>query len=1188
VSRACPSCGSDNGPSARFCATCGTPLARTCPRCGAEVADAARFCPTCGQSLASDVVPDERKIATVLFVDLVDSTALGDRLDPERVRAILQGYFSVVSSTVAAWGGSIEKYIGDAAVAVFGVPRVREDDAARAVSAAAEIGERIAALAAEPGERSDVRLAIRIGVNTGEVVAPAEIHPDRPLVTGDTVNVAARIEAAAQPGQILVGERTYLATRSIFDYEPQDPVRAKGKPEPVAVHRLVGRRASAAEAGPVRAVRGPLVGRERELAFIGAQIDAAIASGMPRLAVVYGEAGIGKSRVVREAIALAGSERANLTVLRGRCPAVDKGITYWPLVEILRAACGISLDDDASEAGAKLSGAVRGLLARGNVREDDVEASIFALATTAGIPMRDNPLDSARPLAVRSELARRWPAFASALAARGPAVLVVEDLHWANALLVEMLERILDRAVGPVVVVATARPEFAEAETTLNVGRQEAASMSLRPLDAAQGSALLDALLPERRLPPETETAILATAEGNPLFVEEIVARLVETGAIVRDDGRWEVAQDTVSLAIPDTIHGVLAARIDGLPELERRVLREAAVIGRVFWDRPLGLALGSADVGEPLDTLERRGLVVLRPASTLSGEAEYAFKHALVRDVAYAGLTLARRAAAHAATATWLATVSPERPEELAELIAYHWERALGDGADLAWSDGSPELADVRRRAMLGFRVAADTARKRYDLKRAIELQERAIELAVTPDDRAAALEELGNIHDTAYDGDHARAAWEEAIAIVRTLPDGPHAVSRMRMNLARMAAIMWGSFSTPVEPDVIDGYVDEGRAGDPDARTLAWLEMLKAAAGVRWIAFHRPDPVPAAERVRALDAAYDWAERHGDARLLSNVLHNRRALLIANGDVDGAVAAARRQLETAGSIGDPRERHLGMIEAACTLTWVAGEAAAMVELLRASLLLGRELRPHDVNHSTMNLIAALSLSGRWDDIPPVIDEHVRAFDEQPDGSCPFAMSAFPLAAIFHARRGAAEKGRELLAKKTPESEWPVGMAEALRAKATLELGDAGAARDEARRVLDTGQRNYAEEPAIELLVLADALVALEDWDGVRASLPELRARQGLVAAARATVDRAEASARAAAGDRASAIGLLEAAVRDFDRLDPYEAARTRERLATLTDRAAERDELLAAALATYQRLGALPDMRRLAAAAG
>jgi predicted ATPase len=271
-------------------------------------------------------------------------------------------------------------------------------------------------------------------------------------------------------------------------------------------------------------------------------------------------------------------------------------------------------------------------------------------------------------MAVTTELGRRWPAFASSLAARGPVVIVIEDLHWANPLLVDMVQRILARSAGAILIVATARPEFAETQPSLAVGRSDVASISLRPLDRRQGAVLLDGLLPDRHLTPEVEADILGTAEGNPLFIEEIVTRLVETGSIVRDDGHWQSAGGAPGLAIPDTIHGLLAARIDGLPEQERRVLREAAVVGKVFWDQPVAIALGASDVDELLAGLERRGLVALRPSSSLSGQVEYIFKHALIRDVAYSGMSMARRATAHAAVAAWLATLSPERPEELAD----------------------------------------------------------------------------------------------------------------------------------------------------------------------------------------------------------------------------------------------------------------------------------------------------------------------------------------------------------------------------------------------------------------------------------------------------------------------------------------------------------------------------------------
>jgi len=1180
VARACPSCGADNAVAARFCATCGSELPGGCPRCGAEVPPDARFCPSCGLPLVADEVPDERKLVTAVFVDLVDSTALGDRLDPERGRAILQAYFSIVSSTAAAWGGSIEKFIGDAAVAIFGVPRVREDDAARAVSAAVEIRDRVAELAAELAERNGLQLAIRIGVNTGDVVAPADVRLDRAMVTGDAINVAARLETAAGTGEILVGERTFQATRSVFRYASAERVMVKGKAEALVVHRLEGRIRGAFEAGPARNLQARIVGRERELAVLGGLLDEAIETRSPRLGLVYGPAGIGKSRLVQEAIALGSSERPDLTTLRGRCPAVDKGIAYWPLAEIVRSACGISLDDPVELARAKLDERARPLLTSAGYAEDDVAATIFALATTAGIPLPDNPLERARPLAVKTELGRRWPAFASALASRGPIVFVVEDLHWASPLLISMIEQVLARSTGAVLIVATARPEFAETQPSFAVGRSDVATLSLRPLDRRQAAGLLDGLLPDRSLPTKIEDDILMTAEGNPLFIEEIVTRLVEMGSIVREDGRWRSTDGETSLAIPDSIHGLLAARIDGLPDAERRVIREAAVVGKVFWDQPVATAVGAADIGDPLSELERRGLVALRPRSSLAGQVEYAFKHALIRDVAYAGLSIARRATAHAAAADWLGTLSPERPEELAELIAYHYEHALGDGADLAWPAGSTELQDLRQRAMKAFRIAGVTARKRYDLARATELHERAVELAVTPLERAVALEELGDVHDAAYDGDHAKLAWDESIAIWRTLPDGGTAIARQCMKTARMAAIMWGSFGTPMDPERIDECVRTGFDAGPDPETRAWLELLEAAAGVRWIAFHRPDPIPAVERTRAADAARAYVERTGNTILEAMELRVRCALLIANGDVDGAIAATRRQLAVADVLDDPRERHLGLIEAANTLTWVAGEAEAMIEPLYRALRIGRELRPHDVNHSTMTLSAALYLAGRWDEIPALVDEHRSAFAAQRDSSCPFAMAGFPLAAVVLAQRGEPDQARTV-AREMPESEWPVGMVEAFQAMATLALGDASGARDQARRVLDAGARNYSEEPAIELLVMADALIALGEWDGLATFLPELRARQRLVALGGPTADRAEGLVLANAGSTAAAIEHLERAIVAFDGLAVFEAARTREHLAELDP--SRRHELLDAALATYVALGATPHASRV-----
>lgn len=1114
-------------------------------------------------------------------MDLVDSTVLGERLDPERLRSVLSAYFSLVSSTVGAWGGTVEKFIGDAVVGVFGVPRVREDDAARAVSAAAEIADRIREVAADMDRRYGIRLALRIGVNTGEVIAPSDVRPDRPMVTGDAVNVAARLQSAAEPGTVLVGDRTFLSTRSLFAFAEPVELRLKGKEQPVVAHALIGPIAGAVEAGPTRNLQARVIGRERELAVLRGLLDEVVETEIPRLAMVYGPAGVGKSRLVREAVAIAVSERTDLQVLRGRCPAIGPGVTYWPLAEIVRAACGISLDDRGPEAQTKLRDGASELLRAAGMSHSETESTIFALATTAGITLPDNPLDRSRPIAVVTELARRWPQFLSAFASARPIAVVIEDLHWASDQVLEMVERLVSRTTGPMLLVVTARPEFAEEHSAFAAGLAEAATVSLRPLTKAQSGDLLAGLLPAHDLPAAIQDQILDTAEGNPLFVEEIVSRLIEADELRLDEGRWRSATDGQEVAIPDTINGLLAARIDALPELERRVLREASVVGRIFWDEPVSAAVGSADIADAMAGLERRGLVLMRPTSSLGDKAEYAFKHALIRDVAYVGLPLANRCRAHAAVATWLAALSPDRPEELAELVAFHYRAALGEGAELAWPTDSPDLADVRRRARQAFLVGGATARKRFAINQAVDLHQRAIELARTDEERTVALEELGDDYDADYDGNHAVPAWDEAIGIRLALRDSGPSVARMAMKAARMGAIRWGGFSVPMEPEVIDRYVDTGLAAVSDPDTRAWLLVMKGAAGLRWVAFHRDDPVPLEERVRAGEEARDRAGESGDETLAANALQTIGSLLMARGDVARGLELMRTVIEMAPRIGDPRERHLLTIETANCLVWAGGDGEPMVAALMDALQLGRDLRVHDHCHSTATLMNALYLTGRWDEIPGYLNEHLGAFETDEAGtSCPFALGAFQLGAMVLAHRGEEQRAREV-AGQMPKSEAPVGIVEALQASVANALGDPAAARSIAERVLATGTRNFVEEPAVELAAMLDALIALEDWEGIRAFLPEARRRAEELTLAGPGADRAEGLVAAAAGETEQARQLLRAAIEGFDRVSPFEAARSREKLAVIDPEG--REELLAAALATYDRLGAKPHSERI-----
>ena len=343
----CGACGSEQAESARFCVTCGAPLQPVCGSCGAEVPPGARFCASCGRSVEHPEGREERKLVTVLFADLVDSTTFTERLDAERLRSVLGAYFSAVSSTVGAWGGTVEKYLGDAVVAVFGVPRVREDDAARAVSAAAEVIDRVRALDDDLGPRVGLRFGVRVGVTTGEAIIEADARSDQPLMTGEASTLAARLQGLAEPGSVLVGERTAALAGPGFTFDEPMAFEVKGRTEPVVARRLLARVPGAEPTSRGRLFGAAMVGRERELAVMAGLLDDVITQRRPRLVLVSGAAGVGKSRLVRELVATATAERPDLLVVRARCPAVGPGVTLWALAEVVRATCGISLDDPA-------------------------------------------------------------------------------------------------------------------------------------------------------------------------------------------------------------------------------------------------------------------------------------------------------------------------------------------------------------------------------------------------------------------------------------------------------------------------------------------------------------------------------------------------------------------------------------------------------------------------------------------------------------------------------------------------------------------------------------------------------------------------------------------------------------------------------------------------------------------------
>ncbi len=494
-------------------------------------------------------VSEERKLVTILFADVIGSTGLSERLDPERLRSLLDSYFAAMSEVIVSWGGTVEKFIGDAIVAVFGVPVAREDDTERALRAGGEMLERLNQLNRLFDERYRVTLNIRIGVNTGEVIAPVGQRVDRGTVYGDAVNVAARLQEAAEPGTVLAGERTYLAARNAFRFSEPVSHALKGRAEPVLARQLLAPETESRRGVP--GLQAPMIGRDSELGTLASLLEDVIDSKRPRLVTVLGPAGVGKTRLVQEFVALVSDRYAAARVLRGRCLAAGRGITYGALGEMLRTACVISLDDPADVAAEKLRGSVRAILTSIELPEAEIDSTVFALATTAGIAIPANPLDRLEPAAVADELARAWPRFAAAYVAQTHGVFIVEDLHWADEQLLDMLERLIARTQGPLLVVGTARPELAESHPAFGGGSEDFSRIALRPLNEKHSRELLEHLLRVAELPSEVRDEILSRAEGNPLFLEEILRRLIDEGALVRVDGAWRAVLRCVALRFP-------------------------------------------------------------------------------------------------------------------------------------------------------------------------------------------------------------------------------------------------------------------------------------------------------------------------------------------------------------------------------------------------------------------------------------------------------------------------------------------------------------------------------------------------------------------------------------------------------------------------------------------------------------
>lgn len=939
-----------------------------CIACGASLPEDARFCPACGAAVESAPGPvtEERKLATVLFADLVSSTARAHGEDPERVRARLDRFYAAMAEEIERTGGTVEKFAGDSVMAAFGAPAALEDHAERALHAALAMQRRLRGL-------YDDELALRIGVNTGEVVV-GRPREGSSFVTGDAVNVCARLEQAAEPGEVLAGERTAAAAGGAFEFGDRRVVEAKGKPDGVACRPVV-RALTLMRPRGVGGLRRVFVGRESELDLLHATFRRTAAQGEPHLVTIIGEPGVGKTRLVRELWeALADEDPAPLR-RTGRCLAYGDGITYWPVGEIVKEHLGI-LESDAP---------------------DDVRSRL-AHHGTLGLALGLDVASDLHPLEARERLHADVVAFFEELAADRPTAVLVEDLHWAESDLLDLLERVVRDARARVVLLATARPELFDLRPTWGSGRRNATTIWLEPLAADTASRMLDELLAVD-LPVELRDLVVERAEGNPFFVEELVGELVDSGVLERKDAGWVVREQPEGFSVPDSVHAVLAARIDRLPPLEKAALQAAAVVGRIFWHRPVVHLLGGEE--PDFDLLEERDFVRRRGGSSVAGEREYAIKHALTREVAYASIPKARRGRLHASFADWLEASEGAR-DEIASLLSYHYAEAVRpEDSDLVWATEPGELERLRGCAVGWLRRAAELARGRYEVDEAIELLTRATELADEPVERSALWREIGLCNALRFDGE---AFWTAMQTSLELCPDRATCAETYGL-LAFHTASRAGMWRVRPDRELIEEWIERAlELSEPDTSARA-RGLIARAYG---------DP---SVSLNAAVEAGAIADRLGDPELRSYAWHARAKAAFDAQRYDEAVACVERRFELVDEITDPD--HLtdlyGESIPYCAAVGRFREAWRIAE--RADEISSR-LTPHHRVHGVSFLLELEELLGGWERIAELRERTERCVEVNLDTPCIRNMRSLLLCAAASAELGREREGELLEAR--------------------------------------------------------------------------------------------------------------------------------------------------------------------------
>jgi predicted ATPase/class 3 adenylate cyclase len=947
----CANCGTENPPSAKFCDGCGGPLVRTCPSCSAIARASARFCGECGSALESEPAPAERatsspnpgaravgvvaerRIVTVLFADLVGFTALSQARDAEDVRELLTRYFEASSALVERYGGTVEKFIGDAVMAVWGAPVAQEDDAERAVRAAIDLVDAVSALGAEVGEPC---LAARAGVLTGEAATTVGAK-GQGMVAGDLVNTASRVQSVAEPGTVLVGEATRRTTAAAIAYEDAGRHELKGKREPVQLFRAL--RVVAGVGGLMKSegLEPPFVGRDRELKVVKQLFHASTEARRAQLVQVTGIAGIGKSRLVWEFFKYMDGLRSRYRWHRGRCLAYGEGVTYWALAEMVRGRAGILEGEDRASAAAKLHTALEQYVGDPEDRRF-VEPRLAQL-----IGLED------RPSSDREELFSAWRLFFEHLARDVPVIMVFEDMQWADASLLEFLGYLLERSKNePLFVMGLARPDTAAA--ALGATQRNATFIHLEPLASAEMRELLAGFAPG--LPDDLSAQILERAEGVPLYAVETVRMLLDRGLLVREGAVYRPAGPIGALEVPETLQALIAARLDGLGDDERRLVQVASVLGKSFTKQGMAALSGSDEVSldAELARLVAKEVLTVHSDPRSPERGQYGFVQDLMRTVAYGTLSRHDRRHLHMEAAAYLEQGRGDDEDELAEVVAAH----LLDAWRLDESAADAPAVRDRAKTMLvraGNRAASLGAPAEAEsyFAQAASLSSSALEHAELSE-RAGQMAELGGRMEDAS------TAFERAITAFREIGQERDA-ARCE---ARLAGIEYQRGHLDDAIRRVTAVRDAMAGWSPDA-TLATVD---AQLG-RFLALGNREK----EALPILEEALELAEHLGLREVFAEALNSRGITLIYRGRTDEAFTVLRRSLDVAleEDLGAAAMRAYNNLRAALM---TADRFVDALELCFESIELARRVGARSWELRAVAATAYLqAILGRWDD---------------------------------------------------------------------------------------------------------------------------------------------------------------------------------------------------------------------------